>query len=101
MKLYQSVATIATRSGATVVPVTISGLLSIRVSVCVQADFSRRRLARVTIRIHAATRLPEFVTSVSRVKRQTAADVLTGVMQRAAVESRTRHTLYEAFPARR
>jgi acyl-[acyl-carrier-protein]-phospholipid O-acyltransferase/long-chain-fatty-acid--[acyl-carrier-protein] ligase len=96
MKLYQSVATIATRSGATVVPVTISGLLYSRFGLC-PGDFSRRRLARVTIRIHAATRLPEFVTSVSRVKRQTAADVLTGVMQRAAVESRTRHTLYEAF----
>jgi acyl-[acyl-carrier-protein]-phospholipid O-acyltransferase / long-chain-fatty-acid--[acyl-carrier-protein] ligase len=98
MKLYHSVATIAARSGAAIVPVTISGLLHSRYG-RVPGDFRRQRLPKVAIRVHSAARLPEFTDARTRIKRQYAADALTAIMQRAAVEARKRQTLFEAFLA--
>ncbi|MDB5809753.1 MAG: AMP-dependent synthetase and ligase [Betaproteobacteria bacterium] len=96
MKLYPSVATIAARSGVPIIPVTIDGLMYSRFG-RVPGTFARRWLPRVSIRVHAATRLPEYADARTRVKRQRAVDHLSGVMQRAAVETRKRETLYEAF----
>jgi len=96
MKLYHSVATIAARSGVTIVPVTVDGLLYSRFS-RVPGAFPRQSLPQVTIRIHGATRLPESADTVARVKRRKAADALSSIMQRAVVDARTRQTLYEAF----
>jgi acyl-[acyl-carrier-protein]-phospholipid O-acyltransferase/long-chain-fatty-acid--[acyl-carrier-protein] ligase len=98
MKLYHSVATIAARSGVTIVPVTVDGLLYSHFS-RVPGAFPRRRLPQVTIRIHGATRLPESADTVARVKRRKAADALSSIMQRAVVDTRKRQTLYEAFLA--
>ncbi|MBI4189710.1 MAG: AMP-binding protein [Betaproteobacteria bacterium] len=98
MKLYHSVATIAVRSGAAIVPVCIDGLLYSRFSRTPGA-FPRRYLPQVTIRILAATRLPEFAGTVTRIKRRKAADALAAIMQRAAVDTRARQTLFEAFLA--
>ncbi len=96
MKLYHSVATIAARSGVTIVPVTISGLLYSSFG-RVSGDFPRQRLPQVTIRIHGATRLPKFTDARTRVKRQQAADALSAIMQGAAVDARKRQTLYEGL----
>ncbi len=98
MKLYHSVATIAVRAGITIVPVTIDGLLYSRYG-RVAGDFPRRRLPQVTIRIHAATHLPEFTEIRTRAKRRMAADALSSIMQCAVVDARQRQTLYEAFLA--
>ncbi len=96
MKVYHSVATIAMRSGAPILPVTIDGLLYSRYG-RVPGDFPRRTLPRVTIRVFAPTHLPEFGAVPARLKRSRAADALSAVMQRAAVDSRRRETLYEAL----
>jgi len=96
MKLYHSVAAVAARSGAAIVPVTIDGLLYSRYG-RVPGDFRRRSFSQVTIRVHAATRLPEFSDARTRVKRQQAAEHLSAIMQRAAVDSRKRQTVYAAF----
>ncbi len=98
MKIYDSIATIAVRAGAPIMPVTIDGLRYSRWG-CVAGAFSRRRFPRVTLRIHGATRLPEFAAMATRVKRRKAADVLSAILQRAAVEARERHTLFDAFLA--
>ena len=96
MKLYDSVATIAVRSGAPIIPLTIEGLLYSKYS-RIPGDFPRRALPQVTLRVFAATRLAESGTSATRVKRQRAADALNAIMQRAALDSRRRETLFEAF----
>src|SRR3954468_2306077 len=96
MKIYHSVATIAARSGAPIVPVTIGGLPYSRYGRA-PGDFRRKWLPRVTIRVHAAERLPEFSDARTRIKRQQVGDYLSAIMQRAAVEARERQTLYEAF----
>ena len=96
MKLYHSVATIATRSGAPIVPVTLDGLLYSQYS-RTPGDFPRRRLPRVTIRVFDAVRLPEFGAISTRLKRRKAADALSAIMQRAAFDTRRRETLFEAF----
>ncbi len=96
MKLYPSVAAIAARSGVAIVPVTIDGLLYSRYG-RVPGNFPRPRLPQVTIRVHGATRMPDFTDARSRVKRQRAADHLSDIMQRAAVDARKRQTLYEAL----
>ncbi len=96
MKLYHSVATIATRSGAPIVPVTIDGLLHSKYSLT-PGDFARRWLPRVTIRVAGVTQLPESNTAATRLKRRRAADALSAIMQRAAVDTRRRETLFEAF----
>jgi acyl-[acyl-carrier-protein]-phospholipid O-acyltransferase / long-chain-fatty-acid--[acyl-carrier-protein] ligase len=96
MKLYHSVATVAARSGVAIVPVTIEGLLYSRYG-RVPGEFRRARLPQVTIRVHGAARLPEFTDARTRVKRQQAADHLSAIMQRAAVDARKRQTLYAAF----
>ena len=98
MKLYHSVAMIAARSGAPIVPVTIGGLLYSRFSRTPGA-FTRQLLPQVTIRIQAATRLPAFAETVTRIKRRRAADALAAIMQRAAVDARARQTLFEALLA--
>jgi acyl-[acyl-carrier-protein]-phospholipid O-acyltransferase/long-chain-fatty-acid--[acyl-carrier-protein] ligase len=98
MKLYHSVATIALRTGVAVVPVTIDGLLYSHYG-RVAGEFRRRRLPQVTIRIHAATRLPEIAEPRTRVKRRMAADALSSIMQCATVDARPRQTLYAAFLA--
>jgi acyl-[acyl-carrier-protein]-phospholipid O-acyltransferase/long-chain-fatty-acid--[acyl-carrier-protein] ligase len=96
MKLYHSVAAIAVRAGAIIVPVTISGLLYSSFS-RVPGDFRRQRLPRVTIRIHNATRLPDIAEPVTRARRRIAADALSSILQHAMVDARARQTLYEAF----
>ena len=98
MKLYPSVAAVAVRAGATIVPVTIGGLLYSRYG-RVDGDFPRSRFPRVTLRIHGATRLPEITEARTRAKRRLAADALSSIMQCAAVDARPRQTLYEAFLA--
>ena len=98
MKLYHSVATIAVRSGVPIVPATLHGLLYSSYG-RVAGDFPRSRLPQVTIRFHAATRLPEFTEARTRAKRRLAADALSSIMQGAAVDARQRQTLYEAFLA--
>ena len=96
MKLYHSIATIAVRTGVAIVPVTIEGLLYSHYG-RIAGDFPRRRLPQVTIRIHAAARLPEFTEARTRMKRRMAADALSSIMQCAAVDARRRRTLYESF----
>jgi acyl-[acyl-carrier-protein]-phospholipid O-acyltransferase/long-chain-fatty-acid--[acyl-carrier-protein] ligase len=96
MKMYHSVATIAARSGVPIVPVRIEGLLYSRYGRA-PGEFRRQWRPRVTIRVHAAERLPEFADARTRVKRQQVGDYLSAIMQRVAVESRQRQTLYEAF----
>jgi acyl-[acyl-carrier-protein]-phospholipid O-acyltransferase/long-chain-fatty-acid--[acyl-carrier-protein] ligase len=95
MKLYDSVATIALRSGAPVVPLIIDGLLYSHYG-RTPGDFPRRRLPRITLRLFGATKLPT-VTGRTRYKRRRASDALSAIMQRAAVDARRRETLYEAF----
>ena len=96
MKLYHSVATIAVRSDATIVPVRIEGLLYSKFS-RTPGEFARRWLPRVTIRLFGATRLPDCTDTATRVRRRKAADALCAIMQRAAVDARPRQTLYDAF----
>ena len=96
MKLYHSVATIATRSGAPIVPVTLDGLLYSKYS-RTPGDFPRQWLPRVTIRVFGAVRLAESGASATRLKRRKAADALSAIMQSAAVDTRRRETLFEAF----
>ena len=96
MKLYHSVATIAVRSDATIVPVRIEGLLYSKFS-RTPGEFARRWLPRVTIRLFGATRLPDCADTATRVRRRKAADALCAIMQRAAVDARPRQTLYDAF----
>lgn len=98
MKLYQSVATIAVRTGVSIVPVTIDGLLYSHYG-RIAGDFPRPRLPQVTIRIHGATRLPEINEARTRAKRRVAADALSSIMQYAALDARRRQTLFEAFLA--
>ncbi len=98
MKLYHSVATIATRSGAPIVPVSICGLLHSRYA-RTPGHFPRRALPRVTLRVFGATQLPDLGAAPTRLKRSKAADALSAVLQRAQVDSRRRETLYEAFIA--
>ena len=96
MKLYHSVATIAARSDAPIVPLRVDGLMYSRFS-RTPGDFRRRWFPRVTIRVFGGTRLPEYAESATRVKRRRAADALAAIMQRAVVDARARQTLYEAF----
>jgi acyl-[acyl-carrier-protein]-phospholipid O-acyltransferase/long-chain-fatty-acid--[acyl-carrier-protein] ligase len=98
MKLYPSVAVIALRSAAPIVPVTLSGLLYSRYSL-VPGSFRRRWFPRVVIRVEAATRMPASTGGATRAKRRGAADVLSGVLAQAAVRARERHTLFEALLA--
>ena len=96
MKLYLSVAAIAARSGAPIVPITIDGLMHSRFG-RVPGDFARSRFPQVNIKVHGITHLPRFTDARTRDKRQRAADYLSSVMQQAAVAARKRQTLYEAF----
>jgi acyl-[acyl-carrier-protein]-phospholipid O-acyltransferase / long-chain-fatty-acid--[acyl-carrier-protein] ligase len=96
MKLYPSVAVIASRSAAPIVPVTVSGLLYSRYSL-VPGTFARRRFPRVTIRVEAANAMPAAGAGATRAKRRAAADALSGMLAQAAVRARQHQTLFEAL----
>jgi acyl-[acyl-carrier-protein]-phospholipid O-acyltransferase/long-chain-fatty-acid--[acyl-carrier-protein] ligase len=99
MKLYHSVATIATRSGAPIVPVTLNGLLYSKYS-RTPGDFPRQWLPRVTIRVFSAVRLPDSGAGATRLKRRKAAEALSAIMQSAPCNLITRReTLFEAAKA--
>lgn len=96
MKIYPSVAVIAARCGAPIVPLHIGGLLYSRYG-RVAGDFSRRWFPRVQIRIDAATRMPALEGTGTRAKRRGASDALSAAMAATAVRARPRRTLYEAL----
>jgi acyl-[acyl-carrier-protein]-phospholipid O-acyltransferase/long-chain-fatty-acid--[acyl-carrier-protein] ligase len=96
MKVYHWVASIAARSGAPIVPVTIDGLLHSRYGL-MRGTFPRQTLPRVTIRVFAAVELPAPGNLPKALRRTRASDALTAIMQRAAVDSRPRQTLFEAL----
>jgi acyl-[acyl-carrier-protein]-phospholipid O-acyltransferase/long-chain-fatty-acid--[acyl-carrier-protein] ligase len=96
MRLYDAVAAAAARTGATIVPVTITGLTY---SAFGGAPGTHRRLRRprVTVTVHAPVALPDRALVSAKAQRRDASDTLAGILHRAAVEARPRRTLFEAL----
>lgn len=98
MKFYDTVAAVAARTGAPLVPVTIDGLAHSAYG-RMPGDFSRTHFPRVRIVIHPAAQLSEAAATIARMRRRHAADALAAILQKAAVDARVRATLYEKFIA--
>lgn len=96
MKLYPSVAVIASRAAVPIIPLALNGLLYSRYSL-VPGAFVRRWFPAVTLSIGAATRLPASGSGGTRAKRRRAADALDAVLAQSAMRARKRQTLFEAL----
>ncbi len=96
MKVYEGPAFVAAKTGATVIPVHISGAVYSRFS-RMSGDFPRRWFPRITITIHPPTRVEQPASVRSKVRRKQEADRLRKIMQHAAFASRERTTLFPAL----
>ena len=96
MRLYESVAAAAVRSGALLIPVSIIGLRESALG-RTPGRYSRLWRPRVTVTIHAPQALPAFEKQSARRRRHDATQALAAMLQRAAVDARPRRTLLAAL----
>ena len=96
MKIYEGSAYVAVKTGATVVPVRIDGLLRSKLS-RVGALYSRSWFPRVTLNIQRGLHLAPSAAATAKLRRQRAGVELRRVMQASMVEGRAEATLYEGF----
>lgn len=96
MKIYEGPAFVAVRTGATVVPVHISGAIYSLFS-RMSGDFPRRLFPRITVTIHPPRTIvtPEAVRS--RVRHKMGAESLRKIMQEAAFASHEKTSLFPAL----
>ncbi len=96
MKIYDGPAMVAVRTGATVVPVRIEGLVYTPFS-RMTGDFPRRIFPRVSITILPPRTLPPAEAPTPRARRRMQAERLRRMMQEAVVVSRPPRTLWPAL----
>lgn len=96
MKIYDGPAMVASRTGATVVPVRIEG----PVYTCfsrMKGDFPRRLFPRISISILPPRTLPPADAPTPRMRRRIQAERLRRMMQEAVMVSRPRRALWPAL----
>lgn len=96
MKIYEGPAFVAVRTGATVVPVHISGAVYTLFS-RMSGDFPRRWFPRITVTIHPARTIVTPETARSRVRHKMGAESLRKIMQEAAFGSHEKTSLFPAL----
>ena len=94
MKIYEGPAFVAAKSGATVVPVRIDGLIYSYFS-RMSGDFPKKFFPKVTVTIGSPSAIPMPEGRTPRIRRRKASDTLRKVMQRSAFEARTSATVFE------
>ena len=95
MKIYDSAAVIAARSGARIVPVHIDGTRFSKLS-ALGPEWPRRWLPQVTLTIQAPVTLTALQSN-ARERRRRLADEMLVIVQRMIVEARQRQTLFGAL----
>lgn len=96
MKIYEGPAFVAARTGATVVPVHISGAVY-SVFSRMSGDFPRRWFPRITVTIHPPRTIVTPDAARSRVRHKLGAEALRKIMQEAAFASHEKTTLFPAL----
>ncbi len=96
MKIYEGPAFVATKTGATVVPVHIEGAVY-SVFSRMSGDFPKKLLPRITITIHAPRKIQTPEGARSRERHRAGADALRRIMQEAAFASYGKTTLFPAL----
>ena len=96
MKIYEGPAFVAVRTGATVVPVHISGAVYTLFS-RMSGDFPRRWFPRITVTIHPPRTVATPEAARSRARHKMGAEALRKIMQEAAFASHEKTSLFPAL----
>jgi acyl-[acyl-carrier-protein]-phospholipid O-acyltransferase/long-chain-fatty-acid--[acyl-carrier-protein] ligase len=96
MKIYEGPAFVAVRTGATVVPVHISGAVYSLFS-RMSGEFPHKLFPRITVTVHPPCSIATPEAARSRVRHKLGAEALRRIMQEAAFASFEKTTLFPAL----
>ncbi|MHB1678209.1 MAG: bifunctional acyl-ACP--phospholipid O-acyltransferase/long-chain-fatty-acid--ACP ligase [Sulfuriferula sp.] len=98
MKIYDGPALIAARTGATIIPVHLEGTAHSYFG-RLNCLHPRRLFPLIRISVQAATRIDVADVPNAKLRRQRAGNALRVIMQNMLLDSRPRHTLWQAYVA--